>query len=116
MIKKGNTLVTNTSAASHGGTGNIDRTPLLQPDEFYNKGRLLNHMHLAAGSSVGGHAHKDEQEIYYIISGKGTYDDNGTLVDIEAGDVTVCPPGSTHGIRADKGEDLNLIALILYAN
>ncbi len=40
--------------------------------------------------------------------------DNGTIVPIEAGDVTFCPAGTGHGVMCVGNEPLELIALILY--
>ena len=48
------------------------------------------------------------------VSGKGEYNDNGTVTTIEAGDVTFCPAGTGHGVLCVGDEPLELIALILY--
>ena len=48
-----------------------------------------------------------------MLSGTGIYDDNGTEVTIEAGDVTFCKDGDGHGVRNAGDEDLVFAALIL---
>jgi mannose-6-phosphate isomerase-like protein (cupin superfamily) len=116
MIKKRETLQTSESQASRGGVGATERTPLLQPEEFFGKGRLFNAMRVPVGSSIGSHAHENEQEIYYFISGEGEFDDNGTLVPVSAGDVAICLPGTKHGLRNTGKNDLELVALILFTN
>ncbi len=68
---------------------------------------------LDPGASVGFHEHHGESESYYIISGEGTYDDNGTKVQVKAGDVTFTPSGEGHGIENTGAEMLQFIALII---
>ena len=65
-------------------------------------------------NGIGFHVHVGDAEIYYVYSGKGEYNDNGTIVPIEAGDVTFCPAGTGHGVLCVGDEPLELIALILY--
>ena len=83
-------------------------------DDLYGKGRLFNHMILAPGNSIGEHMHEGDNEIFYFISGTGEYNDNGTLVQVEAGDTTVCNDGEKHGLKNTGDVPLEFIALILY--
>ena len=48
-----------------------------------------------------------------ILSGSGKYNDNGTIVDVQPGDVYYCGDGECHSIEA-IGEPIEMIALILY--
>lgn len=68
---------------------------------------------LEPGAEVGYHVHLGESESYYIISGCGTYNDNGIDVPIAAGDVTFTPNGEGHGITNTGTEMLRFIALII---
>ena len=84
-------------------------------DELNNKGRVFAHTTVAPHSGIGFHKHEGDTEIYYVLSGKAEYNDNGTIVPIEAGDVTFTPSGTGHGINNPNDEPLEIIALILYA-
>lgn len=75
--------------------------------------RTFSHAVLKKGEEVEFHIHEGECEFYYILSGKALYDDNGTLKQIQKGDVTYTPPGSGHGIKNTGDEDLEFIALII---
>ena len=97
------------------GKGTVKGIRLLNDGEFLGKGRLFNHMILKPGCSVGAHRHTGDMEVYYILSGEGLYDDNGTLVPIRAGDVAICPDGETHMLENTGTTDMEFIALILYA-
>ena len=54
-------------------------------------------------------------EGHFILSGKGRYNDNGTITEIGAGDVAYCAPGEGHGLACIGEEPVEMIALILYA-
>lgn len=83
-------------------------------DELYGKGRLFNLMVLAPGNSIGEHRHEGDNEIFYFLKGTGQYNDNGTIVQVEPGDTTVCNDGETHGLVNTGDVPLEFIALILY--
>lgn len=84
--------------------------------EFKEKNPKLRTFALAElkpGQEVEYHIHTGESESYYIISGKGVYNDNGNTTDVFPGTVTFTPSGSGHGIKNDGDEMLSFIALIL---
>ena len=83
-------------------------------DEMYGKGRMFNLMTLIPGNSIGEHVHSGDNEVFYFLSGEGEYNDNGTVVQVRAGDVAVCNSGQKHSLRNTGSEDLRFIALILY--
>ena len=68
---------------------------------------------LKPGEEVEFHIHEGECEYYYIISGKGIYNDNGKEVEIIPGAVTFTPSGEGHGIKNTGDEMLKFIALII---
>ena len=84
--------------------------------DFSGKSEKLRTFALAElkpGEEVEFHIHEDESEQYYIISGKGEYNDNGSVSEVLPGTVTFTPSGSGHGIK-NIGEDmLSFIALII---
>ncbi len=82
--------------------------------ELNGKGRMFAHTTVAPHSGIGYHVHEGDMEIYYVLSGKAEYNDNGTITTIEAGDVTFCPSGSGHGVTNNSDEPFDIIALIIY--
>ena len=68
---------------------------------------------LKVGEEVELHKHEGECEYYYIISGTGVYDDNGTLMEVFPGAVTYTPSGESHGIKNTGEGMLEFIALII---
>lgn len=116
MIRKASERTTEVHARKFGGNGSIFvRSLTNSPEELNGKGRVFAHTTLQPGCSIGYHVHENESELYYIYSGSGEFDDDGTIVPIEAGDVTITPSGCGHAIRNTGKEPLEFIALILYA-
>ena len=109
--KKGRTPIVETAAEN--GAGQLTLDKLLAPPHQAGKLRTFAHAVLEPGASVGYHVHTGESESYYILSGSGTYNDNGKLIPITAGDVTFTPNGEGHGIGNTGKEPLNFIALII---
>ena len=99
-----------------GGNGtNIITNFINRPEELNNKGRLFSRLTLQPGNSIGFHVHENDEELFYILSGCGTYSDNGTIVKLYPGDVAICPTGTGHSMANEGDEVLEFVALILYA-
>ena len=74
---------------------------------------MFSRVTLEPGSDLGYHEHHGETETYYLLEGKGVYNDDGSLIPVEAGDVTFCEDGHGHGVENTGDTDLVFIALIL---
>jgi mannose-6-phosphate isomerase-like protein (cupin superfamily) len=81
-----------------GGTGKAKMEYWLSDQEKASHINMCCTISLEPGATVGEHEHHGQTEIYRIISGLGLYNDNGTQVDIEKGDVLVCYSGQKHGL------------------
>lgn len=98
-----------------GGPGMARVRKIIESDEeLFGKGRLFNDFYLDKGCGVGYHTHCGDAEIYYVLSGEGEYNDNGTVTTIKAGDVTFTHDGESHGLINNGDEPLHVIALIIY--
>lgn len=84
--------------------------------DFRQKSPNLNmfaHVTLPVGKSIDFHVHKGESETYYILSGKGLYNDNGESKIVTPGCVTLTPSGTGHSLKNLGDVDLEFIALII---
>ncbi len=116
MIRKASEIVPNKAEHRFGGDGFIVSKRLINSDaELNGKGRLFSHTTVAPHSGIGFHKHEGDTEIYYILSGKANYNDNGTIVPIEAGDVTFTPSGTGHAVENPYDEPMEMISLIIYS-
>ena len=98
-----------------GGEGEAEMHVILNgAEEMYNKGRVFNHLVLAPGAEIGWHIHHGDCETYYILKGRGEYNDNGVLTEVGPGDTTFVNAEEGHSMKAVGNEPLELIALVLY--
>ena len=97
-----------------GGKGNMKMEKILSEAEMKDKCGLYARVTLHPGDVLGYHEHHGNNECYFILSGEGVYDDNGTKRTVKAGDVTWTPDGSGHGLSNENGkEDVIFMALII---
>ena len=85
------------------GSGILKKNALLYGKELGEHCRMYTEVHV----------HEGESETYYILTGTGIYNDNGTKYPVKAGDVVFCDDGEGHGLLNNGKEDLKFIALIL---
>ena len=95
------------------GKGHLLKESLLNEKELGEHCRMFSRVTLEPGCALGYHEHHGETETYYLLSGKGIYNDDGHEIPVEAGDVTFCEDGHGHGIENTGDSDRVFVALIL---
>lgn len=69
----------------------------------------INHGTVKAGYALGGAAH-EEDEIYYILSGKGKLQLDDEIIEIAEGQVIFIPAGCFHALdNRDSNEDMCIL-------
>ena len=69
----------------------------------------INHGTVKAGYALGGGVH-EEDEIYYILSGKGKLQLDEQIVDVAGGQVIFIPAGCFHALdNRDSDEDMCIL-------
>jgi mannose-6-phosphate isomerase-like protein (cupin superfamily) len=63
---------------------------------------------LKPGSAIGYHEQK-EDEIYYVLSGRGVMTVDGKTFDVAPGTAILTRPGSSHGIKQAGPDDLVML-------
>lgn len=96
-----------------GGKGHVIIKHILEEDVLKDRCRLYAQVTIEPNCSLGYHEHHGESETYYILSGKGLYDNNGCKKTVTAGDVTVTPDGMGHALENVGDTDLVFMALII---
>lgn len=96
-----------------GGKGNLISDSILTQNEMSGGCRMYSEITLEAGCSLGYHPHDGETETYFILEGKGIYNDNGTEYEVSSGDVLFCDDGEAHALENTGESDLRFAALIL---
>lgn len=113
MVRKEAEMEKDIREKMRGGAGEVEILHLFKKDELKGKARLCAKIRLKEGCSVGFHTHEKEEEIYYIISGTGEVDDDGTVSQVGPGDAILTGNGAGHSISNTGKEPLDFMAVIL---
>ncbi len=97
-----------------GGEGTIELRHFMSIDELSGAGRLFAISVIKPHSSIGYHRHEGDLEAYYILTGRGLYNDNGDMYEVGPGDFLLCRDGESHSLTNTSDQDLEYIAAILY--
>ena len=100
-------------AAMRGGNGEIRIRHLFEPGEYQGHTRLMARVLLAPGCSIGPHEHKEEEELFFIIGGRGRVTDDAAIQEVGPGDAVLTGGGRSHAIENAGDTDLELLAVIL---
>lgn len=123
MIKRGRKDVPQTTVEKcHGGEGTIKVRQLLGietklpgvPGFSKDFDSCLSFMHettLPPGTSIGLHEHKGNEELYFVIQGRGEMTVDGETQVMKPGDVCLTKSGSSHAFRNVGDTDLVIIVL-----
>lgn len=114
MIKKPEEYKIDLREQMRGGNGTVKIENFVSAAELNDKGRLFGKIILEPGCSIGYHVHEKDAELFYILKGTAKYTDGDRVVTVTAGDTTICPTGTGHGIANEGDETVELVALIVY--
>lgn len=109
MIKRFEDMITEIRENMRDGKGSVKITHIFEQKEFTTKVRLFAKFDINPGCSIGLHEHKHEEEVYYIISGKGKLIDNNEESIVNSGDAVLTGNGGTHSI-----ENIGSVPLIMF--
>lgn len=98
---------------AYGGAGALLSRPMLEEAQWRGKITLCNRLRLEPGSEIGEHAHVDDFELYYIISGTGVVNDNGEEKAVGPGFLVYTADGASHSLLNTGDEILELLAIVI---
>ena len=93
----------------HDGEGAVLCKSLLD-NTGSEKFRYMHFDNIKKDVSIGEHPHTDNEEIYYLVSGKGILLFDGQEYEMRPGDVSLCRPGHSHGFIAAEDSILIVVA------
>ena len=115
MNRKSNEYAVEFRQDMKGGRGSVKFEHIWKKnsnEEMHSSCRQFSRLTLEPGCSVGIHSHENEEEIYYILSGRGRSWDNGEWVEVGPGDATICRSGEEHSMECIGSEPLVYLACI----
>jgi len=114
MVKKYNEIEHMMNEHMKGGEGIVEVIPSVVKGEYDSDANVIARLILKPGCSLGMHEHIAEEEIITVLEGKAEYNDNGTTIEVKAGDVCICKNGERHSIaNISDIDDLELMAVII---
>ena len=113
MIRKASELQPQVKESLRGGNGSASMKFILHADDKAAHCGMIANITLQPGCSIGEHDHVEDAELYYILSGKAMANDNGTMVEVGAGDAMWTANGERHSIINHTDEPLVLLAVVV---
>src|SRR3954453_9852952 len=102
VLERDADVATNEPGTHNGGGETIG-------DSFFKKtphlGLVFRKRALKPGSAIGYHE-QTEDEIYYVLSGRGIMTIDGKPIEVGPGTAVLTRPGSSHGLKQAGSEDL----------
>lgn len=68
-------------------------------------------MHIPAGGEIGQEVHDKEDQVLYLVAGKGTVYLGDETFDYNQGDMVLVPTGIKHNIVASSDQPLKIITM-----
>jgi len=82
---------------------------VFSPDEFDQKGHLLQVVTIPADTRQRAHSHRRQTEVFYILEGQAILTINGVDYLAKPGDAFICSPGDVHNLWNKTDEAFRLV-------
>lgn len=109
MIRKNVLELPKIPVRAHGGEGEIAFARPFTDEELRSRGRFVDYVEIPPGASIGVHTHGEDEEIYFIVEGRGRMRTNDEEYEVRAGDLVLNRPGWTHGLRNEGPGTLRVL-------
>ncbi len=113
MIRKVSEMAAEVRHEMRGGKGDVHFLHAFKADEITAPCRVCATLTLQPGCSIGTHQHNGEDEVYYILSGKGLLSDGKEETVVTAGDAVLTGNGESHSIENIGDTPLQLFAVVV---
>ena len=113
MLKRQSGMRRDTMVNARGGEGTVVFDHIFEVTETRANCRVLAKVTLEPGASIGYHQHEQEEEIYYIINGVATVNDNGQTRTVYPGEGVYAGGGDCHAIANDGHVPLEFLSIIM---
>ena len=113
MVRNMLDMKTESREKMRGGEGVVAFQHYFSPEEFGAKVRLCAKLTLPPGASIGEHTHKNEDEVYLILSGNGVVQEQDGPRRVNAGDAVLTGRGASHALTNDGTTPLEVAAFVI---
>ncbi len=96
----------------HEGTGRLWMTELLANDDRSGPGFAFVHeIAVEPGATIGEHTHRDDEELYAILSGHGSMTIDGEEREVGPGDMVLTRDGHSHALVNGPSGPMRLLVI-----
>jgi len=81
---------------------------------MYSDKSLVQMIIIEPKTDVASHYHEKTTEIFYFLSGVGTFIVDGKSIICEPGSILICEPGEKHPVKNDSDEPWKYLAFKTY--
>jgi len=81
---------------------------------FETKRLNVTHVSVHPGKTVPAHTHRDEDQIYWVQSGRGFVELDGRRTDVSAGSAVMIPLGTEHLITNTGPSQLDYVFFVVF--
>lgn len=113
MIRKAGELQAQQKEGLRGGPGSAALKCYVGAEDKAEHCGMAAHITLEPGSGIGEHDHVEDAELYVILSGKAMANDNGTMVELGAGDAMWTSNGERHSLLNHTDAPTELLAVVV---
>jgi len=64
------------------------------------------------GQEQKGHVHGEQDKVYIVLEGQGTFQVGGEQQVLRSGQGTIAPAGEEHGVKNDSGQRLKVLVFV----
>jgi len=93
----------------HNGKGAILFREVFKKSDFRSNVQFLHETSVIPNSTIGYHKHAGNEEVYYVIDGKGLMVVDGQEKVVGPGDAVITYGGSSHGLKNIGNKNLKIL-------
>jgi len=109
MIVKNIYLMQKEWIQAHGGDGKINFCRPFETTDFESDLSFIDYVEVPPDSTIGYHQHSQNEEIYFIVDGKGEMRVNGETRTVTQGDLIVNKKTWKHAIKNTSNLSLKIL-------
>jgi mannose-6-phosphate isomerase-like protein (cupin superfamily) len=96
----------------HDGVGLCDNRQLYGKQDFDTSLLFLSQTTIPPGSTIGYHTHGENEEMYFILSGRAVMTINGERREVRTGDAILNRRGWSHGLENPFDQPVTILVFL----
>lgn len=113
MVRRNSEMMVDARKELSGGVGTVELKHIFKTDELASGTRICAELTVPPHCSVGAHVHDGEEEVYFVIQGIATVNDNGVEATLYTGDALYTSNGNSHAIANNTDEVLKVLVIVV---